>query len=186
MQRGSDAGSVLGARDRGCPRVLHRPIRVAGALRNGRCGKSCSSRARQVKRGARRPALRRCREPGVMQSLLLCGAASLKALIAGHFEGCSLRIKVRALSEAISASVALKRPERSFGAMTDSSALSMTSSLDGNRRPEGRHYYAESLDLQCGHIPMNKLRYLSSYDPPLCITIRSALHPLCAAVHNGW
>jgi len=28
------------ARDRGCPRVLHRPIRAAGALRNGRCGKN--------------------------------------------------------------------------------------------------------------------------------------------------
>ena len=38
------------ARERGCPRVLYRPIRAAGALRNGRCGKSCSPRARQVKR----------------------------------------------------------------------------------------------------------------------------------------
>ena len=28
------------ARDRGCPRVLHRPIRAAGALRNGRCSKN--------------------------------------------------------------------------------------------------------------------------------------------------
>ena len=36
------------ARDRGCPRVLHRPLRAAGALRYGRCGKSCSPRARQV------------------------------------------------------------------------------------------------------------------------------------------
>ncbi len=50
MQRCSDAGSVLGAPDRGYPRALHRPIRAAGALRNGRCGKSCSPRARQVKR----------------------------------------------------------------------------------------------------------------------------------------
>ena len=41
------------ARDRGCPRVLHRPIRAAGALRYGRCGKLCSPRARQVKRALR-------------------------------------------------------------------------------------------------------------------------------------
>jgi hypothetical protein len=54
MQRCSDAGSVLGAPDRGCPRVLHRPIRAAGAIRNGRCGKLCSPRARQVKRAALR------------------------------------------------------------------------------------------------------------------------------------
>ena len=52
------------ARDRGCPRVLHRPIRAAGALRNERCGKLCNPRARQVKRGARRLALKRYREPG--------------------------------------------------------------------------------------------------------------------------
>jgi hypothetical protein len=42
MQRCSDAGSVLVrpmARDRGCPRMLHRPIRAAGALCNGGCGK---------------------------------------------------------------------------------------------------------------------------------------------------
>jgi hypothetical protein len=53
MQRSSDTGSVLGASDRGCPRVLHRPIRVARALHNGRCAKSCSPRARQVKRALR-------------------------------------------------------------------------------------------------------------------------------------
>jgi hypothetical protein len=41
------------ARHRGCPRVRHRPIRDAGALRNERCGKSCSLRARQVKRALR-------------------------------------------------------------------------------------------------------------------------------------
>ena len=61
-----------------------------------------------------------------MQSLLLWGAASSKALIAGQFEDCSVRITVRVLSEAMSWSVALKRPERSFGAMTDSSASSFT------------------------------------------------------------
>jgi hypothetical protein len=41
------------ARDRGCPRVLHRPIRAAGAFRNERCGKLCSPWARQVKRALR-------------------------------------------------------------------------------------------------------------------------------------
>ena len=37
------------ARDRSCPRVLHRPIRAAGALRYGPCSKLCGPRARQVK-----------------------------------------------------------------------------------------------------------------------------------------
>ncbi len=41
------------ARDRGCPRVLHRPIRAARALRNERCDKLWSPRARQVKRALR-------------------------------------------------------------------------------------------------------------------------------------
>jgi hypothetical protein len=37
------------ALDPGWPRVLHRPIRAAGALRNVRCGKLCGSWARHVK-----------------------------------------------------------------------------------------------------------------------------------------
>jgi hypothetical protein len=41
--------------DRCCTRLLDRPLRAAGALRNERCGKLCNARARQVKRGARRP-----------------------------------------------------------------------------------------------------------------------------------
>lgn len=49
----------------------------------------------------------------------------------GHREGISLRITERAVSDAISVSVALKRPERSFGAITASSASSFT---DGSAR----------------------------------------------------
>jgi len=36
------------ARDRGCPCVLPRPLRASGALCDGRCGKLCNPRARQV------------------------------------------------------------------------------------------------------------------------------------------
>ena len=57
MQRCSDGGLVLGAPNRPCPCVLHRPVRAARALHNGHCGKSCSPRACQVKRGERRTAL---------------------------------------------------------------------------------------------------------------------------------
>ena len=44
----------------------------------------------------------------------------------GHLDGFSLRIKEPACSEAMSLSVALKRPVRNFGGMTDSSASSLT------------------------------------------------------------
>ena len=74
MQRCSDAVSELGAPDgarSGRPRVLQRRLRVAGALRNRGCGKSCSPRARQVKRGARRLALR----PRQRRNLAAPGAA---------------------------------------------------------------------------------------------------------------
>lgn len=49
----------------------------------------------------------------------------------GHREGSSLRITERAISDAISVSVALKRPERSLGGITDSRASSFT---DGSAR----------------------------------------------------
>jgi hypothetical protein len=57
-----------------------------------------------------------------MQGLFLCGAPSSEVPLTSHLKGFSLRIRERGLSEAISASAALKRPERSFGAMTDSRA----------------------------------------------------------------
>jgi DNA replication protein DnaC len=56
----------------------------------------------------------------VMQSPLFRSPES------SYFADDLLRIKLPALSEAINSSVALKRPERSFGAMTDSSASSFT------------------------------------------------------------
>jgi hypothetical protein len=45
---------------------------------------------------------------------------------AGHFDAFSLRIKEPARNDAISLSVALKRPDRSFGATADSRASSFT------------------------------------------------------------
>ena len=59
MQRCSDAGLVLGAPDgarSGLATRAPRPIRAAGALRNGRCGNSCHRQASQVKRGGARHA----------------------------------------------------------------------------------------------------------------------------------
>jgi len=50
--------------DQGCRRAFDRPTRAFQAPRDGRYGKSCSPWARQVKRGACRPALRRCRVVG--------------------------------------------------------------------------------------------------------------------------
>ncbi len=61
-----------------------------------------------------------------MRSLLLCGARFLQAPPVGYFYVFSLRIKEPLRNEAISLSVALKRPERSFGAITDSSIFSFT------------------------------------------------------------
>src|SRR6266568_4240230 len=51
--------------------------------------------------------------------------------LVGHFGTVPLRIKERDVSDAISLSVALKRPERSFGGITDSRASSFT---DGSAR----------------------------------------------------
>ncbi len=61
-----------------------------------------------------------------MHSRLLCVAFLPEASQADHFEGLSLRIKERDVSKAISLSVALKRPDRSFGAIIDSRASSFT------------------------------------------------------------
>jgi hypothetical protein len=66
-----------------------------------------------------------------MRSRLLCGASCHEAPQAGHLEGFSLRIKGRDVSEAISVSVALKRPDRSLGAIIASRASSFT---DGSAR----------------------------------------------------
>jgi len=49
-----------------------------------------------------------------------------RAPAASHVDVHALRIKEPARSEAISLSVALNRPDRSFGAITDSSASSIT------------------------------------------------------------
>ena len=62
----------------------------------------------------------------VMLSLFLCGARAGQAPRVGQVEAFLLRIIGAAISEAISLSVALKRPDRSFGAMTDSRASSFT------------------------------------------------------------
>jgi hypothetical protein len=61
----------------------------------------------------------------VMQSLLR------ETLLSGHFDRYGLRIKLRGLRDAISLSVALNLPVRSFGATTDSSTSSFT---DGSTR----------------------------------------------------
>jgi hypothetical protein len=53
VQRRPYRNRKTNAPDRSCPRVLHRPLRYAGALRNGRCGKLYSHRVRQVKRALR-------------------------------------------------------------------------------------------------------------------------------------
>ena len=66
-----------------------------------------------------------------MQGVLLRRVLPLIGPAVSHFEGFLLRIKVAALSDAISLSVALKRPERSFGGTTDSRASSFT---DGSTR----------------------------------------------------
>jgi hypothetical protein len=63
---------------------------------------------------------------GLMQSALLCGASSSEAPLAGHREGFSLRITDGDVSEAMSASGALNRPDRSVGGITDSRASNFT------------------------------------------------------------
>src|SRR2546428_13573449 len=59
-----------------------------------------------------------------MQGVLLRGAPEYEAPPASHLEGFVLRITEPAVSEAISLSVALKRPDRSFGAIIASRASS--------------------------------------------------------------
>ena len=66
-----------------------------------------------------------------MQSVLLCGVCLQEAPPVSHFEGFLLGIKGLPVASAISLSVALKRPERSFGGTADSRASSFT---DGSAR----------------------------------------------------
>ena len=66
-----------------------------------------------------------------MLSLLLCGARFLRAPSIGHVDVFLLRITERAFKEAISSSVALKRPDRNFGGTTESRASSL---IEGSAR----------------------------------------------------
>ena len=66
-----------------------------------------------------------------MRSRMLCGAPSEEAPPERYFDGPVLRITERDVNEAISLSVALKRPDRSFGAIIASRASSFT---DGSAR----------------------------------------------------
>ena len=59
-----------------------------------------------------------------MLSILLCGVRSSRTPPTGHLDHFLLRITIPVRNSAISLSVALKRPERSFGATTDSRASS--------------------------------------------------------------
>jgi len=61
-----------------------------------------------------------------MRSVLLRGAWSQHSQPVDHFEVFLVGIKVAAPSDASSLSVALKRPERSFGCTTDSRTSSFT------------------------------------------------------------
>jgi hypothetical protein len=65
-----------------------------------------------------------------MRSKLLCGASRGEAPSERYLDGVVLRITEWDVSDAISLSVALKRPDRSFGAIIASSASSFT---DGGR-----------------------------------------------------
>ena len=62
----------------------------------------------------------------IMRSKLLCGARFSQAPPTCHVDVFLLRIKEPACNEAMSLSVALKRPDRSFGGTTDSRASSFT------------------------------------------------------------
>ena len=66
-----------------------------------------------------------------MQSLSLCGARFSQAPLICHAEVFLLRITEPVCREAISSSVALKRPDRSFGGTTDSRASSF---IEGSAR----------------------------------------------------
>ena len=57
-----------------------------------------------------------------MRSQSLCGASCEEAPPERHLDGVLLRITEREVNEAISLSVALKRPDRNFGAIIASSA----------------------------------------------------------------
>src|SRR5215472_5808649 len=74
---------------------------------------------------------RRNHSQAVMQTILLCGAPSSETPLVGYFGSVLLRIKEPDVSDAINLSVALKRPERSVGGITDSSASNFT---DGSTR----------------------------------------------------
>ena len=66
-----------------------------------------------------------------MQSPSLCGARSPQAPPINHVDIFLLRITGEAFKEAINLSVALKRPDRSFGGTTDSRASSF---IEGSAR----------------------------------------------------
>jgi hypothetical protein len=66
-----------------------------------------------------------------MRSSLLCGASCEEAPLGRHLDRMVLRITERDVREAISLSVALKRPDRNFGAIMASRASSFT---DGSAR----------------------------------------------------
>jgi DNA replication protein DnaC len=80
------------------------------------------------------------RRPVILTTNRLCGAPhkrfnaesifmrtpQSRGIARGHFAGFSLRITTEVFSRSISLSVALKRPVRSFGAITDSKASSFT------------------------------------------------------------
>ena len=68
---------------------------------------------------------------GLMRRVLLCGLSSVRARNHRYPGRFSLRIKERLVREAISLSLARKRPDRSFGAMTASSASSL---MEGSTR----------------------------------------------------
>src|SRR5208283_5574604 len=68
---------------------------------------------------------------GIMQSPSLCGARFPQAPLICHFVFILLRITEPFCREAISSSVALKRPDRSFGGTTDSRASSF---IEGSAR----------------------------------------------------
>src|ERR1700745_170093 len=67
----------------------------------------------------------------IMPGVLLCRVGSDGPPPRSHFQGFLLRISVAFLSDAISLSEALKRPERSFGGTTASMASSLS---DGSTR----------------------------------------------------
>ena len=65
----------------------------------------------------------------LMRSILLRGLSSLRVRAFSRFQRLSRRIKERALRDAISLSLARKRPDLNFGGVTTSSASSLIVSI---------------------------------------------------------